>query len=75
MRRAGSHQNNNKTEWLKKKEENSYLIANVNVHPRLEVVKDLFQVPCSGGSQVTGIAVRLQKKERRQERTLINTTS
>lgn len=40
----------------------SHLIANVNLNPRLEVVKDLFKVSCPGSSQVTCITVRLDRK-------------
>lgn len=46
-----------------------YLIANVDLNPCLEVVKDLFQVPRPGSSQVTCITVRLEKtKQRKQEK-------
>lgn len=44
-----------------------YLVANVDVNPRLEVVKDLFQVPCSGSSQVTGITVRLERRQGKEK--------
>lgn len=48
----------------------TYLIANINLYPRLEVVKDLFKVPCPGSTQVTGITVRLEEyKESKREET------
>lgn len=42
-----------------------YLIADVNLNSRLEVVKDFFKVPCPGSSQVTGIAIRLKREKNR----------
>lgn len=45
-----------------------YLIANVDFHPRLEVVKDLFKVPCPGSSQVTGITVRLERRKQGEQK-------
>lgn len=39
----------------------THLVADVYFNPGLDVIKDLFDVPCPGSSQVTGITVRLQR--------------
>lgn len=54
-------ENNNFTASIRRGTQKTYLIANINLNPRLEVVKDLFKVPCPGSSQVTGITVRLER--------------
>lgn len=51
----------------RKTSQKTYLIANVNVNPSFEVVKDLFKVPCPGSSQVTGITVRLERRRAKRE--------
>lgn len=45
----------------------NHLIANVNLNPGLQVVQDLFQVSCPGSSQVTGVTVRLGRREADRE--------
>lgn len=52
----------------KKNKKKTDLIANVNLNPRLEVVEDLFKVPCTGSSQVTGITVRLGEEKTKTEK-------
>ena len=52
----------------KKTSQKTYLITDVDLNPRFEVVENLFEVPCPGGSQVAGITVRLGRgRERKRE--------
>lgn len=46
----------------------NHLIADVDLHPRFEVVQDLFEVSSPGSSQVAGITVRLEGKMEERDR-------
>lgn len=43
----------------------SYLVAGADVHASLQILQNLVDVSSSGGSQETGVAVRLQETHRR----------